>query len=131
MIFAKTQSIMKTGIKKYSKLFDTTKDDTQILVQAQEKDGVHYMMCYKWNPKMKVSFKEIMDVKIDLLGLENLASPFLRKSIDMYADYYGALPEEMNLFIFEKNEKVGLAVYVKGVYKELLPLEKQFERLGL
>ena len=49
----------------------------------------------------------------------------------MYADYYGALPEEMNLFIFEKNEKVGLAVYVKGVYKELLPLEKQFERLGL
>ncbi len=131
MIFAKTQSIMKTGIKKYSKLFDATKDDTQILVQAQEKDGVHYMMCYKWNPKMKVSFKEIMDVKIDLLGLENLASPFLRKSIDMYADYYGALPEEMNLFIFEKNEKVGLAVYVKGVYKELLPLEKQFERLGL
>lgn len=131
MIFVKTQKIMKTGIKKYSKVFNSTKEDTQILVKSDEANGVNYLMCNKWNPKQKVTFKDIMDVRVDLLGFEGLASPFLRKSIDMYAKYYDALPDEMNLFIFEKNEKVGLAVYVRGVYKELIPLEKQFERLGL
>ena len=34
MIYAKTQKIMKTGISKYSKEFENTKEDTQILVTS-------------------------------------------------------------------------------------------------
>lgn len=131
MIFSKTQKIMKTGIAKYSKLLEATKEDTQILVKSDEADGVNYLMCNKWNPKQKVSFKDIMDVKVDLLGFEGLASPFLRKSIDMYAKYYNALPEEMSLFIFERSGKIGIAIYQKTSFKETISLEKQFERLGL
>lgn len=131
MILAKTQKIMKTGISKYSKELNISKEETQILVKSDEADGVNYTICYNWNPKTKVSFKDIMDVKVDLLGFERLASPFLRKSIDMYAKYYDGLVEEMNLFIFEKNNKVGVAVYSGKTFKEMLTLEKQFERLGI
>ena len=131
MIFGKTQKIMKTGIAKYSKEFETTKDNTQILVKADEGDGVNYTMCNNWKPKNEVSFKDIMDVRVDLLGFEMMASPFLRKSVDMYANYYDTLPKEINLFIFEKNDKVGVSVYDKTVFKEAISLEKQFERLGI
>lgn len=131
MIFGKTQKIMKTGISKYSKELGLSKENTQILVQSEGAEGVTYKMCGDWNPKMKVSFKDIMDVKVDLLGFEKLASPFLRKSVEMYSKYYEGSIDEMNLFLFEKNSKIGIAVYVGNKFKETLTLEKQFERLGL
>jgi hypothetical protein len=131
MIFGKTQKIMKTGISKYSKEFKTTKENTQILVKANGDDGVSYTMCNNWKPKDEVSFKDIMDVRVDLLGFELMASPFLRKSVDMYAKYYDASNSIINLFIFEKSDKIGVAVYENTKFKETLTLEKQFERLGI
>tara|TARA_B110000495_G_C22631850_1_gene375763 strand:- start:25 stop:420 length:396 start_codon:yes stop_codon:yes gene_type:complete len=131
MILGKTQKIMKTGISKYSKELEITKESTQILVTSDEADGVDYTICGSWKPNFKVSFKDIMDVRVDLLGFEMMASPFLRKSVDMYANYYDTLPKEINLFIFEKNDKVGVAVYDKTEFKEAISLEKQFERLGI
>jgi hypothetical protein len=131
MIFGKTQKIMKTGIAKYSKEFETTKDNTQILVKANEGDGVNYTMCNNWKPKNEVSFKDIMDVRVDLLGFEMMASPFLRKSVDMYSKYYDTSNSQINLFIFEKSDKIGVAVYEGTKFKETLTLEKQFERLGI
>ena len=38
---------------------------------------------------------------------------------------------QLNLFIFKRKEKLGIAVYKKDEFKEMLSLEKQFERLGL
>ena len=131
MILGKTQKIMKTGISKYSKELEITKDSTQILVTSNETDGVDYQICNSWCPTLKVSFKDIMDVRVDLLGFEMMASPFLRKSVDMYADYYNTLPKEINLFIFEKNNKIGVGVYERTSFREAISLEKQFERLGI
>lgn len=130
MIIGKTQKIMKKGINKYSKHLDLDNEDTQILINSSG-DGLTYKMCGKWNPKMKVSFKDIMDVKVDLLGFENLASPFLAKSVEMYANKYETSLDNINLFLFEKNNKIGVAVYFKEVFKETLSLDRQFERLGL
>ena len=70
-----------------------------------------------------------MDVRVDILGFEMLASPFLRKSVDMYSKYYES--DDVNLFIFKKDSKLGIAVYEKNNFKEILTLEKQFERLGI
>ena len=131
MILSKTQKIMKTGILKYSKELEITKDSTQILVTSDEADGVDYTICNSWCPTLKVSFKDIMDVRVELLGFEMMASPFLRKSVDMYANYYETLPKEINMFIFEKNDKVGVAVYERTSFKEVISLEKQFGRLGI
>lgn len=131
MIFGKTQKIMKTGISKYSKELGLSKEKTQILVQSKETEKVTYKICDDWSPKMNVSFKDIMDVKVDLLGFEKLSSPFLIKSVEMYSKIHKSPIDEINLFLFEKNKKIGLAVYVNNKYKEMLTLEKQFERLGL
>jgi len=131
MIYAKTQKIMKTGISKYSKEYQNTNEETQILVQSNDVESVNYTMCSKWKPKNKVSFKDIMDVKIDLLGFEMMASPFLRKSVEMYAKYYKTDNSDINLFIFEKKDKLGIAIYEQTNFKEAITLEKQFERLGI
>lgn len=129
MIFEKTQKIMNTGIGKYSRINEVTEEQTQILVKAEGDEKVNYTICKEWKPLEVVSFKQIMDVRVDILGFEMLASPFLRKSVDMYSKYYES--DDVNLFIFKKDSKLGIAVYEKNNFKEILTLEKQFERLGL
>jgi hypothetical protein len=129
MIFQKTQKIMNTGIAKYSRINEVTEEQTQILVKAEGDEKVNYTICKEWKPLEVVSFKQIMDVRVDILGFEMLASPFLRKSVDMYSKYYES--DDVNLFIFKKDSKLGIAVYEKNNFKEILTLEKQFERLGI
>ena len=131
MIYSKTQKIMRTGINKYSKVFGIDANNTQILIKNNESEEVSYTMCNDWQPKLEVSFKDIMDVKVDLLGFEGLASPFLAKSVVMYAHKYETTISNINLFIFEKNKKMGVAVYENTDFKEAIPLEKQFERLNI
>ena len=131
MIYAKTHKIMNTGITKYSGKYELNEEETQILVKSDQAEGVNYQMCKKWNPSEDVSFKEIMDVKVDLLGFEHMSSPFMRKSVDMYANKYESTSPEMNIFIFKKNDKLGIAVYKQKEFKEMITLQKQFERLGL
>jgi len=131
MIYAKTKQIMNTGIAKYSDIYEQQVEDTQILIKSDESDGVNYQMCKKWNPNEEVTFKDIMDAKVDILGFEYMSAPFLRKSVDMYAKKYETESPEMNLFIFKKDEKLGIAVYKQTEFKEALTLQKQFERLGL
>jgi hypothetical protein len=129
MIFQKTQKIMNTGIGKYSRINEVTEEQTQILVKAESDDKVNYSICKEWKPLEEVTFKQIMDVRVDILGFEMLASPFLRKSVNMYSKYYES--DDINLFIFKKDSKLGIAVYDKNNFKEILTLEKQFERLGI
>lgn len=131
MIFGKTQKIMKNGISKYSKQWETTTNNTQILLKSNDSGGIKYIMCNCWEIKKEVSFKELMDVKVDLLGIEIIATPFLRKSMDLYAKKYNTSINEINLFIFEKNDKIGIAVYENINFKEVLSLEKHFEQLGI
>lgn len=120
---------MNTGIGKYSRINEVTEEQTQILVKAEGDEKVNYTICKEWKPLEVVSFKQIMDVRVDILGFEMLASPFLRKSVDMYSKYYES--DDVNLFIFKKDSKLGIAVYEKNNFKEILTLEKQFERLGI
>jgi hypothetical protein len=49
----------------------------------------------------------------------------------MYAKKYETPSEDMNMFIFKKDEKLGIAVYKHNEHKEILTLKKQFERLGI
>ena len=132
MILQKTQKIMTTGIEKYASSLERSDEEVQILVRADpNSDGVIYQVCDKWKPKMVISFKDIMDTKIDLLGLEGLSSPFMRKGVDVYAKYYDCSNSDINVFIFKKDKKIGVAVYEKTNFKEVITLEKQFQRIGL
>ena len=132
MILSKTQKIMKTGIAKYSKSLERKEEDIQIQVKAdQNSEGVIYQICDKWNPKIEVSFKDIMDTKIDWLGFESMAAPFMRKSVDWYIKYYESISSDISLFTFKKDNRIGVAVYHKLDVKEMITLEKQFQRIGL
>jgi len=126
-----TSKIMLGGICKYANLYQAEEKQVQIRVTKDQNSGLNYEICQDWQPKEKVTFKDILNKKIDILGYEQLATPFLIKSIDLYKKEFSLEDEKTSIFLFNRNNKVGLAVFEEKKNLKLITLSKHFEQLGL
>jgi hypothetical protein len=131
MIEQITNKIMLGGICKYANLYQAQEKEVQIRVTQNENDGLNYEICQDWQPKEKVTFKDILNKKIDILGYEQLATPFLIKSLDLYKKEYSLEKDKLSLFLFNRNDKVGIAVFEDKKNLKLITLSKHFEQIGL
>jgi hypothetical protein len=126
-----TSKIMLGGICKYAKIFNASEKEVQIRITNGEGESVIYEICENWQPKEGVSFKDILNKKIDILGYEQLATPFLKKSLKLYNEQFEVDFENLSLFLFNRNDKVGVAVFNQKKNLKLLTLSNHFEQLGL
>lgn len=126
-----TSKIMLGGICKYAKTFNTLEKEVQIRITNGEDESVIYEICENWQPKERVSFKDILNKKIDILGYEQLATPFLKKSLKLYNEQFEVDFENLSLFLFNRYDKVGVAVFNQKKNLKLLTLSNHFEQLGL
>ena len=122
---------MLGGICKYANLYRAEEKEVQIRVTKDQNSGLNYEICQGWQPKEMVTFKDILNKKIDILGYEQLATPFLIKSIDLYKKEFSLEDEKTSIFLFNRNNKVGLAVFEEKKNLKLITLSKHFEQLGL
>jgi hypothetical protein len=131
MIFEKTRDIMLKGINKYSQEYGTQTNQVQIQIVALGEEGLKYSMCQDWQPKEEVTFLQIMDRKIDLLGFEMLSTPFMRKSLVKFSkDHDGAL-ENMSAFLSKHKDSVAISVFKDTECVRSLMLEKHFQEMGM
>jgi hypothetical protein len=131
MIQQKTSSIMLGGIKKYSEIYQEDIKNVQIRVTDLEGDALKYEICNNWQPLEEISFLDILNKKMDILGYESLATPFLKKSLELYSRMFELDIKEISVFIFHQNNKVGIAVFQKFKNLKVLSLEKHFEQMGV
>lgn len=131
MIQQITSKIMLGGICKYANIYQDEEKNVQIRVSKNGEDSLNYQMCQNWQPKESVTFKDILNKKIDILGYEQLSTPFLLKSLNLYQKEFEAEKEKLSIFLFNRNDKVGLAVFEDKKNLKLLTLSKHFEQLGL
>jgi len=122
---------MLGGICKYANIYQDEEKNVQIRVSKNGEDSLNYQMCQNWQPKESVTFKDILNKKIDILGYEQLSTPFLLKSLNLYQKEFEAENETLSIFLFNRNDKVGLAVFEDKKNLKLLTLSKHFEQLGL
>ena len=122
---------MLGGICKYANIYQDEEKNVQIRVSKNGEDSLNYQMCQNWQPKESVTFKDILNKKIDILGYEQLSTPFLLKSLNLYQKEFEAEKEKLSIFLFNRNDKVGLAVFEDKKNLKLLTLSKHFEQLGL
>lgn len=131
MIEGIVKKIMMTGINKYAKAYETSNDNVQIKVTDDENGNVFYTMCKDFKDVEGVTFLNIMDKKIDFLGYEGLASPFLKKTLGIFAEEAGCEVSKVNCFIIKHKETVGLAFYNQFKSGKNILLGKQLAELGL
>ncbi len=130
MIESMVSKIIIDGINNFSKIFNTPTDLTQIRVYLDEQQTVKYDVCLNWKPEKEVRFKEILNVKLDLLQREALSTPIFKDSVLMFAEKYNVEPTSISVFIFLKT-KVGLCVFNGTKHEETLTLKSHLESLGL
>ena len=131
MVEAIVKKIMMTGINKYAKAYSTSNDNVQIKVTNDKDGNVFYTMCKDFKDIEPVTFLNIMDKRIDFLGYDGLASPFLKKTLEIYAEEKDCEISKVDCFIMKHKETIGLAFYNNFKNGKIILLSTQLKELGI
>ena len=131
MIQQITAKIMLGGIDNYAKKYQVEKKDVQIRLSKAEGEKIKYEMCTNWQPKETVTFKNILNKKIDILQYESLATPVLLKSLELYNSMYDVGFDSLSIFILSHKKSIALAVFDDFKNLKLINLENHFEKIGM
>ena len=132
MVEAIVKKIMTTGITKYAKAYNVPAEQVQIKVTNDPNGTVFYTICNNFKAVENVSFLQIMDKKMDIFQYEALANPFLKKSLELYAN--DTKDDVLNVcsFIMLVNTKnIGLSFYNGYKNGKNISLGKHLGELGL
>ena len=131
MVEGIVKKIMTTGIVKYAKAYEVPADKVQIKVTNNPDGTVFYTMCNNFKEVERVSFLQIMDKKMDIFQYEALANPFLKKSLELYANDTNDNILNVCSFIMQVNNNIGLAFYNGYKNGKSISLGKHLGELGL
>ena len=131
MVEAIVKKIMTTGINKYAILYNVPAEQVQIKVTNDPNGTVFYTMCNNFKEVEVVSFLQIMNKKMDIFQYEALANPFLKKSLELYANDTNDDVLNVCSFIMQVNNNIGLAFYNGYKNGKSISLAKHLGELGL
>ena len=132
MIEGIVKKIMMTGINKYAKVYEVEPKNIQILVKDEPEGSVTFTICKEFRVQEEVSFLQIMDKKMDIFQYESLASPYLKKSLEMYSQDTNDVLTNVCCFIMMPVEnQIGLAFYNGYKNGKNVSLAKFLQELGL
>lgn len=131
MVEGIVKKIMMTGINKYAKAFGTSNENVQIKITDDIDGNVIYTICNDFKDVEIVTFLNIMDKRMDFFGYEGIASPFLKKTLEIFATETDCEISKVNCYIVKHKETIGLAFYNGFKNCKNILLSKQLEQLGI
>ena len=131
MIEGIVKKIMLTGIEKYAKILNQKSENIQIRISVPNGQEVQYEICENYQPKEIVTFLQIMDKKFDILGYEMLSTPYMAKSLVMYAEKENSQIENVCCFISKIPNSLGVSFFLNKKNTRNVTLSKFLTELGL
>ena len=100
-----TSNIMLNAIKNFSKEYDVAETKTQLMINASDENCTPiYKVLVENKVKKQVTFNEILNVKLDFLGREIIATPFIASSLRKLRREQGCGFEDLNILIYKQKE---------------------------
>jgi len=104
-----TSNIMLTAIKNFAKEFDVAETKTQLMINASDENCTPiYKVLVDNKIKKQVTFNEILNVKLDFLGREIIATPFIASSLRKLRREQGCGFEDLNILIYKQKEEQSI-----------------------
>jgi hypothetical protein len=123
MILDKVKNTLSNGISRYAKEAELPESDVQFLIEVEiteESGDVVYYLLHKFNKVKKITFKEIMNVKIDILGQGIIVTNFIARYMMTIAEENAKDISDIYVIILKQNDNLRLFEYYKGDFvKEL------------
>ena len=101
-----TSNIMLNAIKNFSQEFGVAETETQLMINASDDNCTPiYKVLVDNKVKKQVTFNEILNVKLDFLGREIIASPFIASSLRKLRREQGCGFEDLSILIYKQKEE--------------------------
>ena len=101
-----TSNIMLNAIKNFAKEFEVSETKTQLMINASDENCTPiYKVLVDNKIKKQVTFNEILNVKLDFLGREIIATPFIASSLRKLRREQGCGFEDLNILIYKQKEE--------------------------
>jgi len=100
-----TAKIMLNAIANFSKEFEVAETETQLMIKASDEDCAPiYKVLVNNKVKKQVTFNQILNVKLDFLGREIIATPFIASSLRKLRREQGCGYEDLSILIYKQKE---------------------------
>ena len=101
-----TKDIMLSAINNFSKEFEVETTKTQLMIKASDENCTpKYQVLLNNKVVRDVTFNEILNLKIDFLGREMIATPFIASSLRKLRNEHECGWEELNVLIYKQKEE--------------------------
>jgi hypothetical protein len=101
-----TKKIMLDAISNFSKEFNVDSTKTQLMIKAGDDNcNPKYQVLLNNKVVRDVTFNEILNVKLDFLGRELIASPFIAGSLRKLRNEQECKWEDINVLIYKQKEE--------------------------
>ena len=119
-----TSDIMLNAIKNFSKEYGVSETQTQLMIKASDEQCTPtYRVLVDNKVKKDVTFNQILNVKLDFLGRELIATPFISSSLRKLRREQGCGYEEVSVLIYkQKEEQTSPNLYFFEGVKPIKPI---------
>lgn len=101
-----TKKIMLDAISNFSKEFNVDSTKTQLMIKAGDDNcNPKYQVLLNNKVVRDITFNEILNVKLDFLGRELIASPFIAGSLRKLRNEQECKWEDINVLIYKQKEE--------------------------
>jgi hypothetical protein len=123
-----TKGIMLSAINNFSKEFEVETTKTQLMIKASDENCTpKYQLLLNNKVVIDITFNEILNLKIDFLGREMIASPFIARSLRKLRNEHECGWEEVNVLIYkEKQEQDFPNMYFFQGSKPIKPITMDY-----
>lgn len=125
-----TKNIMSKAIDNYANENNVENYQTQLMINSDENSDVPtYKLLIKNKIKQELTFNEILNVKIDFLGREQIATPFIANTLKRLSKEQNCDLKDVNVLIYKikDNENINLYVFQKSKPIKAITLDYIFE----
>jgi len=129
MIEGIVKNILMKGIDKYAEKHKVPSDNIQIKVIVNQSDKVIYSIYINFRHIEDVTFLNIMHKKIDFLGYESVANPFMSKSIKEFSKEVDDI--DVKCFIIKRNGGIVILFYKWTKFVKSLTLREHIVNMGV
>jgi len=131
MILGITEKIFNAGLKKFSIQENTELKNIQIQISMDNSGNLKYNKCVDYEIKNEVTFLQVMDKKIDLLGYKGIATPVIQESILHFVKELQCEINDVSIFMTNQNGTVYVMIYKKGLFIRHLSLKQHLNNINL
>lgn len=123
-----TKGIMLSAINNFSKEFEVETTKTQLMIKASDDNCTpKYQLLLNNKVVRDITFNEILNLKIDFLGREMIATPFIASSLRKLRNEHECGWEEINVLIYkEKQEQDFPNMYFFQGSKPIKPITMDY-----